>query len=199
VRPSDGRLLYFPHDLDFFFGNPTQGLVKNGVLSRLLEEPLYKRAFCGHVVDFVQTSYNAEYMAHWGEHAGALLPEQAIASYVGFLVSRVQHLMVDAGDAVTKLVPEVDFAITTEGGASFTTEGETATLEGVGWVDVDAIVQMTGEGETPLELVWTGLTTWQVELALVAGPNIIALEARDRRGAAVGQAGCVITSTPGGG
>ncbi|MDP6943665.1 MAG: CotH kinase family protein, partial [Myxococcota bacterium] len=197
VRPGDGRLLYFPHDLDFFFGNPTQGLVKNGHLSRLLTQPLYKRAFCGHVVDLVQTSYNADYMAHWGELMGAMLPEQAVASHLAFLAARVQHVMVDAGDAVQTLVPPVDFAITSHDGADFSVEGDAAVLEGVGWVDVHTISRVDEVSEAPLEVLWTGATTWQLVLSLAPGPNPVTLVASDRHGEGLGDSSVVITSVDG--
>jgi len=196
VRPQDGRLLYFPHDTDFFFGTPTTPVIQQGDLNRLLTQPAYKRAFCGHVLDIVQTSYNAEYMAHWGEHAGALLPEQAIASYVSFLAARAQHVLYDAQDAVTALVPPVDFGITSPGAELFEVEGDTLTVEGLGWVDVSTVSRLEGTEEIPLELVWTSATAWSAEVALNPGLNIIPVIARDRRGLEVGTASLSVTSTP---
>jgi hypothetical protein len=194
VRPSDGRLLYFPHDMDFFFGTPTKPVVQQGDLSRLLSQHRYKRAFCGHVLDIVQTSYNADYMAHWGAHMAALLPEQAIASYVNFLVARGQHVLYDAPDAVTVLVPPVTFGVTAPGEDDLEVTGDSVTLEGLGWVNVATVHQLEGDSETPLDLDWSSTTAWSAQLELVPGLNVITLVARNLRGAKVGEATLSVTS-----
>lgn len=196
VRPSDGRLLYFPHDTDFFFGTPTKPVVQQGDLNRLLQRPAYKRAFCGHLHDIVQTSYNAEYMAHWGERMGAMLPDQAIASYVAFLAARAQHVLYDAQDAVTKLIPPVVFGVTSPSPEETEILGDVVALEGLGWVDVATVHRLEGEEETPLELSWTDTTTWSASLGLVPGLNILTLRALDLHGVEVGQAELWLTSTP---
>ena len=45
LRPSDGRALYFPHDLDFL-GGPQGPVVASGDLARLIAVPARTRAYC---------------------------------------------------------------------------------------------------------------------------------------------------------
>ena len=148
------------------------------------------------MLELVQTSYNADYMAHWSEHIGAMLPEQTIASYVNFLALRGQHVLYDAGDAVTKLVPPVDFAITTNGGTDVVVSDGEIVLEGVGWVDVAAVVRVDGDAEIPLTLTWTGSTTWESPLALSEGVNVVVVQARDRHGASLAEDTITVTIAP---
>ena len=127
---------------------------------------------------------------------GALLPEQAIASYVNFLVARGQHVLYDAGDAVTVLVPPVAFGVTAPGPEAGDIVGDSVTLEGLGWVDVATVHRLEGDEESPLELSWSTTTAWSAEVELVSGINVIGLVARNSRGAPVGEAVLSVTSIP---
>jgi hypothetical protein len=191
-RPTDGRLLAFPWDLDRAFNlganaslTPTvdvNGNFQN--IQKLFDIPAYKRMFDSHVLDIVNTTFNSTYMTPWTSHYTAVtgIDQNRFASYIA---NRATY-------ALSTLPPVVPFSITTNGGADFTTAANTTILEGNGWSDVYTI---TRSGQpTPLAVQWTGSTTWRVTLPLTAGANAITLLAYDQHGTATGTDTITITS-----
>jgi hypothetical protein len=191
VRPSDGMVLYFPHDLDFY-GWPTMPVVGNGDLARLLQDPGYERAFYGHLADILDRAYNADYLQPWCDQLGDLLPSQDFAGHCRFVAERSDWLMYGAPDAVMTRFPRAEFRITTGGGADFEVAQPAVVLEGVGWVDVLEIAV----NAAPAAITWVDGTTWQVRVPLVAGANALELVATGLRGELVGADGVVVTVVP---
>ena len=193
VRPEDHRVLYFAKDLDFFNGSPDGAVVASPDLARLLEDPANARAFYGHLLDILQTSYSGDYMAPWSAQLGALLPGQDFAGHQQFLVDRAAWVLDGAPDSVLQAIPQLAFAITTNGGADLTTASTTLLLEGQAWVDVHS-VRRAGQ-IAALPLTWSDPTHWQTTLTLTCGANAIDLEAVDRHGATVAADSLVATVT----
>ena len=78
VEPAGGRMLFFPHDMDFFETSRTRPLIGGGappVLNRLVSHPPYKRIFLGNVVDLVTTGYEPSYFRSWADDAASRCPE----------------------------------------------------------------------------------------------------------------------------
>ncbi|MCA9547335.1 MAG: CotH kinase family protein, partial [Myxococcales bacterium] len=169
VRPEDERVLFFPHDLDFYPGNPNAAVVGSNDLRRLLAVPAWRRAFYGHLLSILQTSYNEAWLSFWRDHLGALLPGQDFASHHQFMVQRAQWVMHDAPDAVTQAIPPVPFEVFTEGPLA----GPEAVIEGQGWLDLQAIHGPDG----PLVLEWPTETTWRATVAVPAGAPTLRLTA----------------------
>jgi hypothetical protein len=192
VRPDDGRVLYFPHDLDFYGGSPRSALVANGDLARLIATPANLRAYYGHLLDIVRTSYNGAYMARWCQHFGALLPGQDFAAYLQFVIDRAAWVLDEAPNAVNTAIPSVPFQITTNGGADFTVPDAAITLQGTGWVDVRQIHRFGDSG--PLLVTWVGPTDWLATVPLACGANVIVLVATDPQGSKRGSDMITITS-----
>ncbi|MBK7191574.1 MAG: lamin tail domain-containing protein [Myxococcales bacterium] len=190
VRPSDGRLLYFPHDLDFL-GSPQGPVVGNGDLARLVAQPAWARLYYGHLNDIITTAFNATYLAPWSSQLGGLLPGQDFAGHLQYVAARADWVMRGAPDAVTRAIPPIAFQITTNGGAAFAVAAPSATLDGAGWVDVAAIHR----AGAPLTATWPSRTGWRVTTPLACGANLLALEARDRRGRPVGADTVTVTRT----
>jgi hypothetical protein len=210
VRPSDGRMLFFPHDLDMLRGGgggrrwghhgrralQTEALARNGELLRLIKRPQFKRLFAGHVADLVATGYSAETFGYWLDLAAARLPEQAadMQAAAAYNSARVAHVMSGARGSVLELVPCTAFAVT---GQARGPAGQLV-LRGDGWVTTDAVVVWLPGGARRLSLCWTGATTWLATLAPAAdgaaagddaatrGP--VVAQAVDRHGAVVGEA-----------
>lgn len=192
-RPDDGRIVYFPHDLDYVFG--AQGaLVGNSVLSRMLAEPAYRRAYYGHLQDIVQEAANPDYLGPWCAQLGELLAGQDFASHCAFVADRADWLMYGAPDAVMTSFPDVPFEITTNGGADIEVDADTVDLSGTAWVDARSIARDGQAGALPL--TWTDATHWRVTLSLVPGPNAIRLSGLDFRGQVVGT-DAIVVSAPG--
>ncbi|MFH1532883.1 MAG: lamin tail domain-containing protein [Pseudomonadota bacterium] len=191
VRPTDGRVLFFPHDLDFYGSAPQNAVTSSQNLQKLIASPIYARVFYGHVVDIVQTSYNGDYMAHWCQQLGTLLPAQDFAGHLQFIVTRAAWVLSGATNSVLQAIPEVSFEITTNGGADFESEGASISLAGQGWVDVHSIWRSGAMLGLPVS--WVDGTHWATTINLACGPNLIELDARNQKGSVVGTDAVVIT------
>ncbi len=190
VRPTDQRVLYFPHDLDFYPGGANRALVGHGDLRRLFGVPGARRRYYGHLHDILETAYNDAYMAHWRDHFGALLPGQDFAAHHQFMVARARFVRSEAADSIEAEFPRVDFEITTNDGADFEVDADTVTLDGTGWIDAFTI-RLAGD-EDALEIDWPAGTTWRTTLPLAPGDNLLELEALDRSGRRVGLAAITV-------
>jgi hypothetical protein len=86
-----------------------------------------------HLLDFIDTTFNTEYMAHWTAHYGGPrgpgLP--SILTYIGQRRSYV--LSCDPRR-------DAPFAITTNGGSDFTVDAASTLIEGNAWFDVKSIL-----------------------------------------------------------
>ena len=184
-RPSDGRMLAFPWDMDsaFSYANFPWG---EGNLTKVIERTPYTRMYYDHLRDLVETTFNPTYMAFWVQHYGTLGNED-FDDILDFIGSRV---------AVTEsaLPDRVPFVITSNGGRDFSVTGATTELEGSGWIDVREI-RVDGL-EDPLELIWTSLQDWRAEVALLPGQNSLVFRAYDRRGREVGNTAIAVSATP---
>lgn len=188
-RPSDGRMLYFPHDLDFYGGSPNSAIVPSGDLAKLIANPVRRRAYYGHLYDIINTSYNGTYMEYWATHLGQLLPAQDFSSHLQFIIARSNWVLTGAPDAITKAIPQVAFAITTNGGNAMSVTTSSVTLDGTGWIDVASLMN----ANAPVMLTWTNQTSWQTTVALNCGLNSVKLDAFNRQGQAVGSDTIAVT------
>lgn len=181
VRPEDGRVLYFPHDLDYYSGyGSAMPVVSNGDLARLLTEPAYLRAYYGHLDDIITRAFNPYYLAPWCDQLGGLLAGQDFASHCRFIADRADWVMYGASDSITARFPAVSFAVTTPDGTEAT--AGSVTLQGTAWIDVRTI---TKDG-VPLSVTWPDAETFEVSVPVTAGPNTIELTALDAHGTVVG-------------
>lgn len=183
ARPSDGRVLHFPHDLDFS-SSSRMPVVGNADLARLLQDPDHERAYYAHLHDIMAQSYDAAYLAPWCAQLGALLPGQPFDSHCAFVADRAGWVRAGAGDAVEARFPPVGFAITTNGGDDLSVATDEVRLEGRGWIDVTTLT-LNGSG-APLPFTWLDDTTWQAVVPLAMGDNDLEIEALDRHGERVG-------------
>lgn len=190
VRPADGRVLFFPHDLDFY-SSATMPLIGNSDLARMLENPVWERIFYGHLVDLIRTAYTTDHLAPWCTQLQSLLPAQDFAAHCAYMDARAEHALSGDSASVTARFPPVDFAITTNGGEDFTVSSPTVTLSGTGWVDVARIYVDGDAVETPV--TWRDRQTWEVEVALDAGDNAVELVATDLWGEVVASDGIRVT------
>lgn len=181
VRPDDGRVLYFPHDLDYF-GGYTGAVVGNTDLYYLLQDPVLLRTWYQHLEDLLEGPYSRDYLEPWCTQLGTLLPAQDFESHCQFIQNRADWVSFGAADSIAQRFPPLDFAITTNEGLDFETAQAQLTLEGEGWIDVREVWL---EGQV-LELTWLDERTWQVELALEPGDNTVVLEAVNLAGDVVG-------------
>jgi hypothetical protein len=186
VRPADGRVLAFPYDWDFFFAlDPTAPLWGNQNLGRIISVPSFTRAFHGHLLDLIETSFTPESLAPWVEHYGTVAGEDY--SYV------VDRVRARAAYVRSRLPAAVPFEVTSNGGADFAVATPSVTLDGRGWIDVAGIRRAGGAEPLPVE--WLDASRWRLVLPLPATTNLLRLEAFNRRGEPVGQDSLTVTTT----
>jgi hypothetical protein len=184
LRPADRRVLYFPHDLDFY-GYEAMPVVGNGDLARLLLDSLYHRRYYAALDDALRRAYSSAYLAPWCARLAALLPDQDFDGHCAFVDARAGWLRAGAGDAVDALYPPAPFAITTGGGRTVEVTTPTVTLEGTGGVSV-RVIREDSAGFSA-EPDWTGPTTWSLTLPVPTGRSALRLVATDLRGAVLGE------------
>ena len=145
-RPSDGRAVYLPHDMDFAY-RYNLSLTPSTDLQKMIGTPERERLYYGHMRDILQKVYNFSYMQYWTDQFGALLPTEDFAGYLTFIGNRHNFLM---GELEARVAPQYPFAITD---APSTVAGLSAIVSGNGWLDVDE-VHLEGY-DMPLALTWT--------------------------------------------
>lgn len=194
VRPSDGRVLYFPHDLDFFSGSPNSpSIIHNDDLDKMIVVAGYERLYYGYLYYLLSSSYNYTYMSHWTDHFGQLTG-QDFESYLIFIDQRSQYLL---GQINGRVAPQYSFEITDP---DMSVDSELAQVTGKAWIDVHEIY-LDGI-DSPLQLEWTSQGTgsakvfyWEATVPLEPGVNELPFKAYGFNGQLVGQDTIIITST----
>ena len=185
ARPSDGKMLAFPWDIDGAFTTEVSTPFPwgQGNLTKVIERTPYSRLFYGHLHDMVNTTFNRAYLSYWTSHYGQLA-DQDFSYILDFVDARV-------ADAEQVLPRQVPFALTGDNSAELIVEGPGLALEGTGWLNIREI-RLEGSN-APLELTWTDLQTWQAEIPLDSGLNTLKLVAYDYQGLSVGEVTVQVT------
>ena len=195
VRPSDQKVLAFPWDVDHgFYYSPSSPLLGPSVgqepnLRKVIALPANRRLFYKHLLDIVQTTYNAAYLGPWAEHYSQVTGLDLATFFQEYIEDRSQFVLAE----LARVAPSVSFEITTNGGESLTVDAASILLSGKGWIDIHS-VQLVGSDE-PVDLVWTAQDRWQIELPLQAGQNRLQLQAFDYQGRPVGADEILVRST----
>ena len=190
-RP-DGKILYFPHDLDFSF-NATRSIFENTELNRILSaSPAYRRAYLAHLYDICSSVYNQAWMSPWTSHFDEIVPGGSVFSDdLSYINTRSNDIL----NQVNSQAPAVTFSITTNSGNNFATNDSPVELQGNGWLDVEEI--RLASSSQALPITWRSNTSWSVAIPLAAGVNPINLEAYDRLGNLLGTDSIIITQNGG--
>jgi hypothetical protein len=136
--------------------------------------------------DLTNRSFNGNYMAPW----------LAYYSQLGVGMPSAAQLNSRANSARSQAqlaIPSVPFQITTNGGNNFSVDELSATLEGTGWIDVRNVY--VAGSVVPLEVTWTGINTWRLEVPLAPGANQVTLQAYDFEAGLIASDTITITST----
>ncbi|MFT5526779.1 MAG: hypothetical protein ACI9HK_004759, partial [Pirellulaceae bacterium] len=180
--PEGGKVQALPWDQDgAFFLLPVsfpiydaQGI--NTKLNQLIEVPQFRRLYEGHMLDMIESTFNADYFTQWALDY-AYTAGQDYSVHVNYVDIRGEYVL-------TQLAPQVSFAITTNGGSNFGVSAESTNLQGNGWIDVHEI--RTAGSQNSLSVTWLDEDTWGINVPLGPGSNLIDLEAYNRRGELVG-------------
>ncbi len=173
-RPTDKKVLYFLHDLDYAF-QQNKPLESNDVLRKLLQAPTWAHGFYGYVYQLLQVSFNRAYMSPWASHYAQLLPEQGWSVWLDYIDGRSQNVM---SQVMAKAGPSVPFAVTSP--ADRILSSLSTPIQGRGWIDVQEV--RIAETSQTLALTWSNLTSWEAKLPADLVPGPYTLGAYDGRG-----------------
>ena len=180
LRPSDDKFIPFFWDCDLCGISTAPLLMESDKLSRLDEIrdiPHNLRTYWGHMLDYMNRSFNEDYVARWASHYGALANARDFNDVVPLIRQRNQ----DALAEIEAAIPQVEFRVSTLDGLH---TGQTVIIEGQGWVNVRQI-RLVGR-QQPLSVYWPQTDTWEAEVPLIFGENVLTLEAFDFEGNFIG-------------
>jgi hypothetical protein len=185
-RPSDGKALTFPWDLDFAWTrSPSDALVGGANIARLIALPNNLRLYYAHLLDLINTSFHPAYAGRWTTHYAGLVG-QNYSGVLNYITQRANYVR-------NQLPKEIPFRITTNNGQDFLVNAPRAALAGRGWLNIKDLY-LAGS-TAPLAVKWTGLTNWQITVPLLLGTNLLQVLARDARGELVASNQIMVTTT----
>ena len=173
VRPGDNRVLYFPWDMDFSFSqSATAALVGNDNLSRIVNLPGNLRRFYAHVLDDINTTYNATYMAPWISHYDSF-PGQDWSGDLDYITQRGNYAL----STINSAGGSTPFSVS--GTNSFTiTNNNLVTLSGTAPVQIASIL-ING---ISYPVTWSSIYAWTVQVPLSAPTNTLNVSGYDLYG-----------------
>jgi hypothetical protein len=198
VRPGDRKVMLFPWDQDHaFYYAPTASIYGGGThrLAAILNLAPNRRLYAGHLRHLCRIAFNNTFLDPVINHLSSSSVAdrtQHAATLRSYVTNRRNYVLAQ----LNTQFPSVAFAVTTNGGADFSTTQPSAVVEGTGWIDVYRIlVSRNGAPPEPAPVTWLDGRRWRLTLPVVAGANAFSLTAADHDGAAVGSATLTITNT----
>ncbi len=164
VRPSDNRVLYFPWDMDFSFSqSATAPLVGNDNFSKIVNLPGNLRRFYAHIVDDINTTYNANYMAPWISHYDSF-PGQNWSSDLNYITTRGNYAL----SVINSAGGNTPFSVN---GSNFVTvtNNNLVTLSGNAPVQITSIL-ING---VSYPVTWSSVSGWSVQVAVGSATNFL--------------------------
>lgn len=161
-RASDGKILYFPWDMDFTFTRGSSGaLVGDQNLGKLVNLPGNLRCMYAHMLDIISASFNTAYMSYWVDHYDNFAPGQNYSGHlttIGGRVTFVQSQIAAAGG---------NAAFAVSGANEFTTASQLLTFTGTAPVTMKTI-RVNGK-EYPI--TWTAVNAWRMVVPVSEASN----------------------------
>jgi hypothetical protein len=191
IRPSDGKFLYFPTDMDFAFSRAaTDVLVGNQNLAKVVNLPGNLRRLYAHMLDIINTSFNANYMTYWCAHYASFAPGQ---NYSGTGTS-------GPGNSLGAITARAPFVLSTINGAggntpfnvavtNISTGNNLVAITGTAPVQVKTI-EINGN-EYPI--TWTTISAWRISVPVNEASNALNVVARDYSGNVISNSSRTIT------
>lgn len=184
-RP-DGIVDPMPWDWDNNFGaSTTASLWGNRNVAKLFARPAFTRLYHGHLHDIVSTTFNSSYLTPWLTHLGTCSDENYTSS-LSYINGRGNYVL-------SQLPTQIPLTITSNNGNDFDHNNSTVTLTGTAWIDAKEII-IAGTS-SPLPLTWLDAQTFEVQVPLLTGANLLTLTALDYQGNPTGSDNITVTNT----
>lgn len=190
--PPGGKGIAIPWDLDYLGqSDPNAGITNGGDITKFLADPASKRRYYGHVLDFLNRSFNDAFLTRWATHYSKFGVDD-ISSSLAFLRSRATYVR-NLVTGASAPVPVVAFNRTSAATQNVATPF--ATVTGSGWIDIDFL--RLADSPQPLAVTWTTQNAWSLQLPLFLGTRTYTIEAIRRDGTLAGSVATTVTSTSG--
>jgi len=169
-RPSDGKFLYFPWDMDFVFSRGANGaLIGDQNLGNVVRLPGNLRCLYAHMLDIIDISFNASYMAYWCDHYDNFAPGQNyVNTSLAMITARVPFVI----SAINTAGGNAPFNVTTN---STTTTNNLITLSGTAPVQVKTI-KVNG---VDYPVTWTSISNWVLRVPVSQATNTLLVQSCD--------------------
>jgi len=173
-RQDDGKALGLLWDEDYSFALPVNaafpGTSSPGTYN-IVKLPDNYRRYYNHLLDLMTTTINSTHLSPWAKRYAGLLGEDW-SGVVNYLQQRANFIR-----ATMPLTTA--FAITSNGGRGFATNGSPVSLAGSAPLTVNDI-RVNG---VSYPITWVSLTNWVVSVPLFNYSNLLAVQAFDNYGA----------------
>lgn len=175
-RPSDGKMLALPADMDFSFNRAANsGLVGDQNISDVINLPANLRLFYGHILDIINTSYNVSYMTYWVNHYQNLIsPAQNYSAVLTYIQQRITT-------AVGTINGQAGTSFTVNGGTLITTNNNLLTFTG----NAPAQVKTIRVNGVEYAVTWNTVSQWTLRVPVSAGSNVLNIVGYDLHGNAL--------------
>ncbi len=171
VRPSDDKVLYFPWDMDFLFSQAADApLVGDQNLAKIVNLPANLRRFYAHVLDAINTTYNATYMAPWVSHY-ASFPGQDWSGDLDYITQRGNYAL----SVISGAGGNTPFSVSNPASV---TNNNLITVSGTAPVKITSIL-ING---VSYPVTWSSVSGWSVLVALTTRTNVLNISGYDLYG-----------------
>ncbi len=171
-RPSDGRFIYFPWDMDFSFSRgATETLVGDQNIAKVVNLPGNLRLLYGHMLDIIDVCYNPGYMANWVSHYQSISQGQNFAPRTAYIQTRGNF-------ARTTINSQTGTNFVVSGTNNITTANNTIVLTGTAPASVRT-VKINGV-EYPI--TWTSVTAWRIVVTVSDPATVLNIATYDLKG-----------------
>ena len=173
VRPSDGKMLYFPWDMDFSFSlASTAPLVGDQNLSKIINLPGNLRRLYAHIQDDIATTFNATYMAPWISHYDSF-PGQDWSGDLDYITQRGSYAL----GVISSEGGNTPFGVN-GGNPVSVTNNNLVTLSGTAPVALTTI-RING---VLYPVTWSSIYGWSVQIPVANATNILNITGYDLYG-----------------
>ncbi|MEM7393142.1 MAG: CotH kinase family protein, partial [Verrucomicrobiota bacterium] len=197
-KVKNGKWFLIPWDLDFAFGSggtsPTAGLLSVNdpiIRNNYLQHASVRRAYWRAIYESANGPLQAECYSPLIDQLDEAFQNNGFpglenpTSLKNWMGTRGSYLQGQLGSVAAT------FAITSNGGANFSTASQIETLAGTAPVNV-AEIRVNG---VPYALDFSSITAWNLQVALTNGPNVLLVEGYDEHGQFVADDTITITFT----
>ncbi len=164
-RPTDNKAVYLMWDNDFSFTrSSTSAIVGDQNLGKIINLPSNLRVLYAHMLDLIDTKYNANYLGYWLSH---------YAPFSGTTYNRLSYIQ-ERTDYVKGVISSAG------GNTPFSVSNTNITVTGSNLVTLSGsapvIVRTITVNGVPWPVTWTSLTGWTLRVPFGLGHQ----HARDR-------------------